>query len=170
MIFEFNSFLNILFINMFKTHKKILGEIMPGSLKFVLISLMAFLCAIVPAGDIADDGVDQFDGVFYLGFDKEGKFVLIPTRAGSYIGLVAGAIPAALASGGFHLFGAQPDMTMNAGKKTLKCFCYPCGFAFGAPFITLKYLLWNAPIYIAAGFMGDDRPVAPVKESAKSGN
>ncbi len=155
---------------MFTTRKKILGEMMSGSLKFVLIGLMAFLCNIVPAGDSSDDNVYQFDGIFYLGFDKEGKFVSIPTRTGSYIGLVAGAVPAALVSGGFHLFGAQPDVTMEAGRKTLKCFCYPCGFAFGAPFLTLKYAFWNAPLYIAAGFMGDDRPAMPVKESIKNSN
>ncbi len=140
---------------------------MSASLKLVLISLMFFLCNLVPADDTAPDNVEQFDGVFYLGFDKEGKFVVIPTRSGSYIGLVAGAVPAALVSGGFHLFGAQSDMTMEAGRKTLKCFCYPCGFTFGAPFLTLKYLCWNAPLYIAAGFMGDDKPPRAVNANAK---
>lgn len=142
---------------------------MSVSLKLVLIGLVALVCNIVPAGDSADSNVDQFDGIFYLGFDKEGKFVVIPTRAGSYIGLVAGAVPAALVSGGFHLFGAQYETTMEAGRRTLKCVCYPCGFTFGAPFLTLKYLLWNAPLYIAAGFM-DGQAAPPVKVNTPNSN
>ncbi|MHB9139577.1 MAG: hypothetical protein ACYC4Q_09255 [Victivallaceae bacterium] len=142
---------------------------MSGSLKLVVIGLMLCVCAITPSAVIADDdSADPFNGVFYRGFDKEGKFVVIPTRTGSYIGLVAGAIPAALASGSFHLFGAQPDVSMEAGRKTLKFVCYPCGFTFGAPFLTLKYLAWNAPLYIAAGFMGDDKPVKQVDNNSKT--
>ena len=147
-----------------------LGEMMSGSLKFILIGLMALVCNIVPAGDSAGGNVDEFDGIFYLGFDKEGKFVVIPTRVGSYVGLVAGAVPAALVSGGFHLFGSQAETTMEAGRKTLKCFCYPCGFTFGAPFLTLKYLAWDAPLYIAAGFMDGRPPALPVKENAPRSN
>jgi len=134
------------------------------SMKIVAVGLMLFVCAITPAMVVADDNTnaDPFDGVFYRGFDKEGQFVVIPTRTGSYIGLVAGAVPAALVSGGFHLFGAQPDLSMEAGRKTLKFVCYPCGFALGAPFLTAKYLVWDAPLYIAAGFLGDDKPVMKI--------
>ena len=140
---------------------------MSVSSKLVAIGLILCLCVIVPGKVVADDSADSFDGIFYTKFDKEGKFVLIPTRTGSYIGLVAGAVPAALVSGGFHLFGAQPDLSMEAGRKTLKYICYPCGFTMGAPFLTLKYLLWNAPLYIAAGFLGDDKPVMKVDQTTQ---
>jgi hypothetical protein len=101
--------------------------------------------------------VEDFDGLFFRGYDDDGYFVRVPAGLGDGIGLVVGAVPAALTAGAFHLFYAPEYQVRQAGGTAMRCFTYPCGFLVGLPFKVLKVVFWDAP----ASIFGSTEPDSP---------
>lgn len=118
----------------------------------ILLAALAVCCCLIPMrGGTEEVYADQFDGLFFRGYDGDGCFVRVPAGIGDGVGLVVGAIPAALTAGAFHLFYAPEYQVRRAGGVAMRCFTYPLGFLAGLPFKVLKTVFWDAPSSLLDG-------------------
>ncbi len=112
----------------------------------IFIALLAACCLLAPISSIAEEvNIDEFQGLLFHGYDEDGLFVTIPADIGHGVGMIVGAVPAALTMGVFHIFYAPDYKTLEAGGVTMRCFTYPLGFLVGLPFKILKVVFWDAP-------------------------
>ncbi len=96
---------------------------------------------------------ESLDSVFFRDFDDDSYFVTIPYYTGNYLGLIIGAIPAAVVAGGFQYANTTPATVTESGRVTLAIFVKPIGLLFGLPFKLTRVLLWDSPKYVFNGLL-----------------
>lgn len=110
---------------------------------------------------------ESLESVFFRDFDDDSYFVTIPTYTGNYLGVVIGAVPAAVVAGGFQFADASPATVTESARVTLAVFAKSIGLLFGLPFKLAKSIAWDAPKYVITGVSPASDPPLELPEEKK---